>query len=418
MKRLIGAIGFAMCGFAATAATAQTTINILRVETGDPVQKKFLSDMGKDFEAAHPGVTVKFNYLANEAYKSKLPTLLQTDAAPDIFYGWGGQNMVQQAKAGFLQDISGDLDADYRATLPKSALDAYSVGDKVYGLPLYATEVVFWVNKKLTEKAGVDYTKIKSWDDFLAAVKKVKSAGITPIVAGGQDKWPLHFYWAYLALRYGGPDAIQEAMASKNGGFEAKPFVQAGKTFQELVDMEPFEDGFMGTTYEQSSGMFADGAGAFYLMGDWDYMPMRARSQSGKGLPDSQLGIISFPTIKGAPGNDATFGGINGWVISKHASHEAVEFAKFMIQAKYQRKAAKLGIYIPIVKGADDALNNPFFKKVAKDLSQSSYHQIFLDQYLGASVGATVNDISADLAQKATTPKEAAQRIEEAWEFQ
>ena len=91
MKRLIGALGFAMCGFAATAATAQTTINILRVETGDPVQKKFLSDMGKDFEAAHPGVTVKFNYLANEAYKSKLPTLLQTDAAPDIFYGWGYQ---------------------------------------------------------------------------------------------------------------------------------------------------------------------------------------------------------------------------------------------------------------------------------------------------------------------------------------
>ena len=38
-------------------------------------------------------------------------------------------------------------------------------------------------------------TTIKTWDDLLAAVKKLKAAGITPLVVGGADKWPLHFYW-------------------------------------------------------------------------------------------------------------------------------------------------------------------------------------------------------------------------------
>jgi raffinose/stachyose/melibiose transport system substrate-binding protein len=89
-----------------------------------------------------------------------------------------------------------------------------------------------------------------------------------------------------------------------------------------------------------------------------------------------------------------------------------------MISAKYQREAAKAGIFIPIVKGTDDAIDNPFFQQVARDLTQSSYHQIFLDQYLGASVGATVNDISADLAQEVITPEEAAAQIQEAWDFQ
>lgn len=419
MKHMLGAVGIAVCSLCTVAAQADTTINILRVETGDPAQKAYLSGIGKDYEASHPGVKVNFEYLANEAYKSKLPTLLQSDAAPDIFYSWGGQTLADQAKAGFLKDISGLLNNDFLDTIPKSAVNAYSVDDKIYGLPIYATEVVFWVNTDLTAKAGVDHTQIKTWDDFLKAVQKIKDAGITPIVAGGKDKWPLHFYWAYLALRYGGADAINEAMQDDGENFESEPFVNAGRTFQELVKLEPFQSGMMGTSYEQASGMFGDGAAAFHLMGDWDYLPSRARSQSGKGLSDEQLAIMPFPMIDGGEaGADATFGGINGWAVSHNAPDEAADFLRHMISAKYQREAAKAGIFIPIVKGTDDAIDNPFFQQVARDLTQSSYHQIFLDQYLGASVGATVNDISADLAQEVITPEEAAAQIQEAWDFQ
>ena len=53
--------------------------------------------------------------------------------------------------------------------------------------------MVFWYNKDLCQKAGVDPTQIKQWEDFMEAVKKIKAAGITPIAAGGKDKWPLAF---------------------------------------------------------------------------------------------------------------------------------------------------------------------------------------------------------------------------------
>ncbi len=129
MKHMFGAVGIAVCSLCTVAAQADTTINILRVETGDPAQKAYLSTIGKDYEASHPGVKVNFEYLANEAYKSKLPTLLQSDAAPDIFYSWGGQTLADQAKAGFLKDISGLLNSDFLDTVPKSAVNAYSVDD-------------------------------------------------------------------------------------------------------------------------------------------------------------------------------------------------------------------------------------------------------------------------------------------------
>lgn len=78
---------------------------------------------------------------------------------------------------------------------------------------------------------------------------------------------------------------------------------------------------------------------------------------------------------------------------------------------------ARENILIPIVMGADEALEHPFFRQVAQDIAGSSYHQIFLDQFLGASVGATVNDILADLVQGVITPEEAAGQVREAWEF-
>ncbi|WOI57829.1 ABC transporter substrate-binding protein [Palleronia sp. LCG004] len=397
----------------------QTEVNILRVQPGDE-EEAFYAEVEAAYEAEHPDVDVVFEYIANEAYKSRLPTLLQSDARPDIFYSWGGETLREQAEAGFLQPIAEMVPEEALSTFPEAALNLYTVDGSLYGLPLYATEVIFWVNTDLTGQAGVDHTQIETWEDFLAAVQTLKDADVTPIVAGAQDKWPVHFYWSYLALREGGPDVITNAMAGEDGGFENEAFVAAGEDMQELVALEPFQPGVMGTTYETASGMFADGAGAFHLMGDWDYLPMRGRATDGEGLSDEQLAIMPFPVITdpvAEGGADATLGGINGWAVTQGAPQEAVDFLTYLLNRDNQQAIAERGIFIPIVEGADEALENPFFQQVAQDINQSSYHQVFLDQFLGASVGATVNDVSADLVAGATTPEEAAERVQEAWDF-
>jgi raffinose/stachyose/melibiose transport system substrate-binding protein len=99
-------------------------------------------------------------------------------------------------------------------------------------------------------------------------VQTHKDAGITPIIAGGQNKWPLYFYWSYPALRHGGPNVVTDAMAGENGGFTTEPFVAAEREFQRLTELEPFQSGYISNSYESASGMFADGASAFHLMGD------------------------------------------------------------------------------------------------------------------------------------------------------
>ena len=201
---LASACVFALAG----SAIAETNVTILHVN--EVAAAKTLWDkIAADYNAAHPGVKVQFKYLENEAFKAKLPTMLQSDDRPDLFYSWAGGVMQAQDKAGLLKDVSTDV-ADVEANMSKTAVDAFKVDGKAVGVPFEMGEVAFYYNKKLFAQAGVKAEDIKGWDDFLGAVKKLKAAGITPLVVGAGEKWPMHFYYAYLVVRIGGDGALAD----------------------------------------------------------------------------------------------------------------------------------------------------------------------------------------------------------------
>src|SRR5271166_4358903 len=305
-------------------AFAETNVTVLHV-SNNAGQIAAWEQIAKDYNAAHPGVNVQFKYLENEAFKAKLPTMLQADESrPDLFYSWGGGVMQDQDKAGFLKDIAKDV-AAWESELAPTAVDAFKVDGKVVGVPFEVGEVAFYYNKKLFEKAGVKAEDIKTWDDFLGAVKKLKAAGITPIVVGAGEKWPMHFYYSYLVMRIGGEHALADAKAGKDGGFKNATFVEAGKRLRELGALEPFQPGYLSTKHTESAGMFGDGKAAMDLMGQWLLGMQAPNSTSGKGLPQEDIGILSFPIVPGGKGKATdTLGGINGWLVSKSAPPEAV----------------------------------------------------------------------------------------------
>ncbi|QTP54248.1 extracellular solute-binding protein [Billgrantia sulfidoxydans] len=415
-KRWLAAAVAFSTGLAACAAAADTTVRVLRVEISD-VEKQYYDDVVAEYEAQNPDVEVVFEYIANEAYKTRLPTLLQSDQRPDIFYSWGGEGLRDQVEAGFVRDLTEAMQDGWQDLYPESAVRAFTLDDRVYGAPLYATVVGFWANTALTEQAGVDIEAIETWEDLEQAVVALRESGITPAVVGGKDGWPMHFYWGYLATRLAGGEGIEAAKQGDNGGFEGEPFVQAGELLQAFVELDPFQSGFMSTSYERASAMFGDGEAALHLMGDWDYIPSKERSATGEGVPDEDLEFIRFPRVEGGEGNDDSFGGMNGFAVTRDASDEAVDFLRFLLNEENQREAARLGIFVPVANGSEEELDTPYARKVAEILSESNFHQVFLDQALGTSVGATVNDISGDLAQGEITPEEAAAQVEEAWMF-
>src|SRR5580693_6441953 len=164
----------AVCAAAfSTPAFADTTVTLLHVSEDKNAQALW-QQIARDYEAAHPGVKVEVKYLENEAFKAKLPTMLQSDdSRPNLIYSWGGGVMEAQAKAGFLKDVGADV-AGVEANMAPTAVDSIKVDGKAVGVPFDQGVVSFFYNKKLFEKAGVKAEDIKSWDNFLARGDEVQ----------------------------------------------------------------------------------------------------------------------------------------------------------------------------------------------------------------------------------------------------
>jgi raffinose/stachyose/melibiose transport system substrate-binding protein len=413
-------LAFAAACLAASSVPALAETNVTILHVNEVAAARTLWDkIAADYNASHPGVKVQFKYLENEAFKAKLPTMLQSeDSRPDMFYSWAGGVMQAQDKAGFLADITKGV-ADVESTMSQTAVDSFKVDGKAVGVPFEMGEVAFYYNKKLFEKAGVKAEDLKTWDDFLGAVKTLKAAGITPIVVGAGEKWPMAFFYDYLVLRVGGETALPDAKAGKNGGFKNAAFVEAGKRLHELGALDPFQPGYLQTSHAQSAGVFGDGKAAMDLMGQWLLGMQAPNSASGKGIAAEDIGILSFPTAPGGKGKATdTLGGVNGFLVTKTAPPAAVDFLKFFSQEKYAEEAAATGAYIPVVKGASKVITDPLQNRLADDLAVTTYHQNYFDQDLGPSVGRVINDISVAVAAGQMTPEAAAAALQEAAEQQ
>ncbi|MEV0389575.1 extracellular solute-binding protein [Nonomuraea sp. NPDC050643] len=387
---------------------AKVTLEWWHLSTAEPL-KSLWAQRAKEFEAKNPNVTIKATVLENEAYKAKLTTITQSGNAPDVFASWGGGVLKQQIDAGLVKDISGDV-GDVLPTFTPAALSAYQLDGKTYGLPTDIGLVGFWYNKKLFEKAGISEPPA-TWSAFLENVKKLKAAGVTPIALAGKEKWPGHYYWAYLALRIAGLDALKQAATDHD--FTKPDFVAAGQQVKALADLQPFQKGFLGAAYSTPDGQSAtmsNGKAAMELMGQW---APSVQTSSGKGLGED-LGFFPFPAVEGGKGQAGdAFGGGGGLTVGADAPKEAVDFVKFMTEMGNHSKAVESGGVLPVLKGEESAVKDANLKQVATLLAGASGYQLYLDQAYPPAVGQQVNDSVAELIAGTKTPEEVGADITE-----
>ncbi len=397
-----------------TASTGQkVTINWWHITTKDP-GLSIWQKMANDYMAAHPNVDIKITVLENEAFKTKLTTVLQSGTPPDIYQSWGGGDMNQQIQAGLMKDITPDLDANggaWRKTFAPGALAVYSYQGKNYGVPWDMGMVGWWYNKDLFTKAGIA-TPPTTWTDFIADVKKLKATSITPICLGEGDKWPGMHIWSYLATRIGGQAAF-DAAVSRKGSFADPPFVQAGDKLKELIALDPFQPGYLSATHDEMQGTFGNGKCAMELSGQWAPSVEAANAADKKGV--ANLGLFNFPAVEGGAGDVSdVVGGGNGFGIGKNAPPEAIQFVQYLTSVQNQQVLAAANQNIPVVMGAETALKDPNMVLVQKDFSAAKYFQLYYDQYLPPAMGSVLNDSVQGLYAGTSTPQQVAQTIEDA----
>jgi raffinose/stachyose/melibiose transport system substrate-binding protein len=397
----------------AASAQNKVTINWWHIST-QADQKAYWQGLADAYTKAHSNVDIQITVLENDAFKQKLTTTMQAGTPPDLFQSWGGAVLWDYAKNGLVRNIAPELTADSNewqdSFSAQAALELFGQNGEYYGVPWDWGAVGMFYNKALFKQAGITDVPT-TWAGFLDDVKKLKAAGITPISVGEGETWTGHFWWVYLATREGGQKAFLDAY-NRAGTFADAPFVKAGQDLKNLIDLQPFEEGFMGVNHPDSEGIFGNGKAAIQLQGQWAEAAQAQYSTDGKGIGADNLGWFPFPMVEGGAGNPTdVFGGGNGIAVGKNAPDEAVDFLKYLTSADSQK--AGTFFLLPTVKGAQDAVTDPLLKQILAARDGAPYFQLYYDQFLPPAVGGAVVDAVATIFGGTASPEEAAKAIED-----
>ncbi|TCB92143.1 extracellular solute-binding protein [Micromonospora zingiberis] len=372
------------------------------IQNTDPMLPVW-AEMARVYETRHDNVTIQVEPLENEVFKAELASATKAGSPPDLFQSWGGGLLREQVDAGLVKDITAEVSPWIGQLLP-AALQPYTVDGRIYGIPFDIGMIGFWYNRDLFAEAGIT-SPPSTWAQLLTAVGKLKAAGIVPIALAGKDKWPGHYYWAYLAMRIGGLGALRRA--AEDGNFNTPDFVAAGERFRELIALQPFQPGFKRAEYGSSDGQAAtmgNGEAAMELMGQWAPSIQASSSTSKLGI-GGQLSFFTFPVVEGGKG-EATdaFGGGNGFAVGRDAPSATVDFLRTLLRAENQRRSAETGAVLPTNLAAVGRIKDPNNQVVAAHLAVATGFQLYLDQAFPPAVGEQINKSVAELIAGSKRP--------------
>lgn len=180
-------------------------VTTLNVWTFIENHQDFYTDMAEKWNEENPDRKVKL-VLSNMAYDdmhNKLSLALESgEGAPDVVDIELGKFPAFMTGNIGLKDLT-DAIAPYKDNVVESRLDLYSKDGKYYGLPTHVGTTVAFYNTEELEAAGIDYTTIKTWDDFKeAGIKYHEATGKTFAAAETTAQWTLNLMLAQKGGSY------------------------------------------------------------------------------------------------------------------------------------------------------------------------------------------------------------------------
>lgn len=307
MMRAIAAALPASLVFGATVAApsqaADTTITWL-VDNGQATQ-----DVSKAlvaaYEKANPGFKVTVVLRPGGADGDNLvKTKLATGEMEDVFTYNSGSLFQALAPSKNLLEVTNE---PFMKNVLSSFNPVVSVGKKVYGTP-FGTAVGGGIlyNKKI-------YAKLKlkvptTWAEFMANNKKIKAAGIDPVIQSYKDTWTSQLFVLadYYNVQNASPKFAADYTMGKEKYAKNKAALRGFEYIEELKKLNYFNRDYASTTYAQALDKVALGKGAHYPMATW------AIPQIASQTPDNveDVGFFAQPSSK------ASVNGVTVWVPS------------------------------------------------------------------------------------------------------
>lgn len=331
-RALIGGCVFALaatlaaCGGSGQdeAARSKTLKVSYQLFGGTVAIDEFFKDVERQFERAHPDVTVELVPVAAEGndYFTKLNLMRGAPAtAPDVVY----QDTFQinsDVEAGYLLPLD-EYVADWQDWKQyEGSTDAVRSKDgTIYGVPTGTDTRALWYNKQLLRSSGVELPwRPKDWDEVLAAARAVRKAH--------PDAIPLNVYAGSAAgevtsmqglemLLYGTDDELYDERSGRWEGatpglIDSFDFVRT--VYSEGLGPRPNDALAPNIQSAVASEMLPNGELAIALDGSW--LPIDWGEHGATPWPEweQELGVAPMPTQHGQDAGSISMSG--GWSLA------------------------------------------------------------------------------------------------------
>ena len=241
------------------------------------------------FHEEYPNITVKFDPTNPPDYNATLRTQLETGTGPDLFFVRSfatGRELFDAGYIASLKDLPGINDAFTEASRAPWATDS----GEPYAVPIIAVSHGIYYNKDIFAANGIEIPK--TWEELMAAAKKLQDAGITPFSNGTKDAWDINEV------------VMMQLIPSDIGGYEGRMGYLDGKScfnsddmvaaFQQIADLKPYlPNGFEAVSYYDAEQLFAQGQAAMMFDGSWSIGVFE------KDATDFQWGVFYPPALEG-----------------------------------------------------------------------------------------------------------------------
>ena len=353
------------------------SVSLGSYETGPGI--KALAAVTKKF-TANTGIKVKTNTVDHNTFQEQINSYLQGHP-DDVFTWFAGYRMQFFAAKG----LATPLDDVWKALTPMmpASVKAASTGldGHQYLIPNKNYPWAVYYRKSLWKEKG--YKVPKTWDQFIALAKQMKTDGLIPLAFTDKDGWPAMGTFDILNMRINGYQYHVNLMAGKEGWDTAR----TKAVFKQWAELLPYySPGALGLTWQDGATQLENKQAGMFLLGGFVVSNFKPANQG-------DVDFFPYPSINSKWGQDSIDAPIDGYMLSKKPKNLAG--AKKL--AGYFGTAQAINIYLPLNPGnlavnkrADKSHYTALQKKEAALIASTKHIAQYMDRDTRPDFASTV----------------------------
>ncbi len=365
-------------------------IKIMSIGTEADKYTSTMKELAEEFSQNNEyGVTVEFELYENDQFKTKLTTLMASNAVPDIFFTWELGYLEPFVNAGKVMSLQETLDNDpqWRDSFLEGVLDYFTYDGEVYAIPSQIAYCTMFYNTEIFKQYNLEVPT--TYEEFCNVCSVLKDNGIAPMALAGSEAWIPAQFTLQLALGAGGAEIYNNIMNGSESWNNAA-YIKAAEESQKMVDNGWFADGMLAMSYDEAIMKLNNGNAAMYFMASWD-----ASGFTDESCPiKDNISTFNMPPINQEYANLVVGSADTAYALSANCSNPeaCIAFMKYITSKDWQERDLMKNAKMPTVSvDIDHAKMSPLVAAITENLEKSAVFP-WWDRAFGSGEGEAFNN--------------------------